>query len=116
MISCVGPSENLTFSVERHTANSSGLAFRSGLWIVSSPWSSATKGFAAGGSLVLIVLVSSHISATEDTVGVRSMKPNAVFGPSPILHFGIVDGMSYAQQILEPMTTGYEFFTPGAKC
>ena len=56
------------------------------------------------------ILVNSHVSAMEDTVGVGTPKPVAEFGPSSIPHTSPMDDMSYPRQELEFMTICYPFF------
>ena len=74
------------FECKRHAVNSSSLVFNSSFWIVSFPWSRVNKAFVARDHLTVTVLVSSYVSAMEDTVGVRTTKTVAEFGPSSIPH------------------------------
>ena len=55
---CVGPSGNLTFDLKRHIVNSSSLVLDSGCY----------KEVCCGKSLMLTLLVSSHVSAMEISV------------------------------------------------
>ena len=76
------------FQCQRHAVNSSSLDFNFGFWMVSFPWSSADIVFFARNHLTITVLVSSYVSAMEDTLGVRTTKTVAEFGSSSIPHTG----------------------------
>ena len=85
---CVGPSGNLTFDLKRHIVNSSSLILDSGCY----------KEVSCGKSLVLTLLLRSHVSAMQITVGIRTTRPIAGISPSHIPHFGLKDDISYPRR------------------
>ena len=58
---------------------------------------------------MITVLESYHVFEMENTVGVRTTKPVAEFGPSSIPHTGPMIDVSHSLQEPETMTKGYRY-------